>query len=754
GASTRGFSTRCGRSTGAPPAAPGPGAQHQGRQHQGPAQGASTRGASTRGGAQGASTRGASTRGASKHQGRQHQGRSAPGRKQGAPAARGSTGHQHQGRQHQGASTRAPDQGFSSQGAPQPGRQHQGRQHQGRRPGAPSTRGQHQGRSTRGASTRGASHQGRQHQGTSPRASPGAPGAQHQGRQPGHQPGRSTRGLAPGRSTRGASTRAPAPGAPAPGRQHQGRQHQGRQHRGASTRAQHQGRAARGAQTRGPAPGAPSTGGQHQGRQHQGRTPGRQHPGAPVMRAGAKSSKITAAAGSSGCQLKQVAKSPATAESAQQTTAATRSATGSSMRPPGKRVIVRFTYMDLESPNDRVTLYDGLTTSSEIAVVSANDSVGYESPKFVSSANILTVNFYSNGQCTRKGFRLEYNATVSANSSACGPVTFDDASNSSGMIVSHPGYDQHSLYAASMSCSWTLPSVSGKFYQLFVGNVSLGNGDCLSVNQGTASVTGGSSNVNLCGWKAVTDMTLQVDGNFIIRFSSNEAYESTGFQIKFELVNYCYGFENVTATKTGGQIRSHYGVGSKQYLNNMSCYWYIRVPVGQRIAFRFTYFNTQTNDRVTVFDGSNASAVLFSTSGSNFKGVIVSSANTATVRFNTDSVNTGYGFAVWLQEIDSAVNNTCGTISYANSSNVSGVIESHKGYNATSMSAYAPNLACLWTLPKRPGFYIYLFIETYYLSNGDCLKMVTKLSSTASESGSDKDLQYCNTHFGQNVHWV
>uniref|UniRef100_A0A1I8G1H3 CUB domain-containing protein n=1 Tax=Macrostomum lignano TaxID=282301 RepID=A0A1I8G1H3_9PLAT len=205
--------------------------------------------------------------------------------------------------------------------------------------------------------------------------------------------------------------------------------------------------------------------------------------------------------------------------------------------PPGKRVIVWFTYMDLEWPNDRVTLYDGLTTSAEIAVVSARDSFGYESPKFVSSANTLTVNFYSNSQYARKGFRLEYNATVSANSSACGPVTFDDVSNSSGMIVSHPGYDQHSLYAASMSCSWTLPSVSGKFYQLFVGNVSLGNGDCLSVNQGTASVTGGSSNVNLCGLRAVTDMTLQVDGNFIIRFSSNGVYESTGFQIKLELAN-------------------------------------------------------------------------------------------------------------------------------------------------------------------------------------------------------------------------
>uniref|UniRef100_A0A1I8G727 CUB domain-containing protein n=1 Tax=Macrostomum lignano TaxID=282301 RepID=A0A1I8G727_9PLAT len=200
--------------------------------------------------------------------------------------------------------------------------------------------------------------------------------------------------------------------------------------------------------------------------------------------------------------------------------------------PPGKRVIVWFTYMDLESPNDRVTLYDGLTTSAEIAVVSANDSAGYESPKFVSSANILTVNFYSNSQFARKGFRLEYNATVSANSSACGPVSFDDASNSSGMIVSHPGYDQHSLYAASMSCSWTLPSVSGKFYQLYVGNVSLGNGDCVSIARGT---NGGSSNVNLCGWRAVTDMAHQVDGNFIIRFSSNGAYESTGFQIKFEI---------------------------------------------------------------------------------------------------------------------------------------------------------------------------------------------------------------------------
>uniref|UniRef100_A0A1I8JHG7 CUB domain-containing protein n=1 Tax=Macrostomum lignano TaxID=282301 RepID=A0A1I8JHG7_9PLAT len=480
--------------------------------------------------------------------------------------------------------------------------------------------------------------------------------------------------------------------------------------------------------------------------------------------------------------------------------------------PPGKRVI---------SPNDRVTLYDGLTTSSEIAVVSATDSVGYESPKFVSSANILTVNFYSNSQYVRKGFCLEYKATVSANSSACGPVTFDDASNSSGMIVSHPGYDQHSLYSASMSCSWTLPSVSGKFYQLYVGNVSLGNGDCLSVYQGTASVTDCPDNRNLtnstgevvshsgvreyyywnnaqCVWYITAPPGQQVwfwfsyfnlgYNDYVsarnmgessstiatlsrgyspspsgfqsttravsVTFTTNSRDSGLGFRLHYNFTQlYCYGFENVTATKTGSQIRSHYGVGSRYYLNNMSCYWHVSVPVGQRIAFRFTYFNTRTNDRVTVFDGSNGSAVLLSTSGS-FNGAIISSANTATVWFNTDSVNRGYGFAVWLQEIDNTANNTCGTISYANSSNVSGVIESHKGYNATSMSAYAPNLACLWTLPKRPGFYIYLFIETYGIGMGDCLKMVTKFFSTASEPGSDGNLQYCNTRFGQNIHWV
>ncbi|PAA60642.1 hypothetical protein BOX15_Mlig034294g1, partial [Macrostomum lignano] len=213
----------------------------------------------------------------------------------------------------------------------------------------------------------------------------------------------------------------------------------------------------------------------------------------------------------------------------------------------------------------------------------------------------------------------------------------------------------------------------------------------------------------------------------------------------------CYGSENVTATKTGGVIKSHNDFGSSPYLNNMDCYWHVSVPVGQRIAFRFTHLNTTTNDTVTVFDGSNGSAVLLSTSGS-FNGVIVSSANTATVWFKKNSVHRGYGFALWLQEVDNGVNNICGRIIFTNLSN--GVIESHKGYNATSMSAYAPNLACLWTLPKRPGFYIYLFIETFYLSMGDCLKIVTKPSSTGNDPGSDEDLQYCSTYFGRNVHWV
>uniref|UniRef100_A0A1I8GDA1 CUB domain-containing protein n=1 Tax=Macrostomum lignano TaxID=282301 RepID=A0A1I8GDA1_9PLAT len=106
------------------------------------------------------------------------------------------------------------------------------------------------------------------------------------------------------------------------------------------------------------------------------------------------------------------------------------------------------------------------------------------------------------------------------------------------------------------------------------------------------------------------------------------------------------------------------------------------------------------------------------------------------------------------------VNNTCGTISYAYLSNVTGVIESHKGYKAITesepriMSIYAPNLTCLWILPKRLGFYIHLFIKTYYLAMGDCIKIATKHSSNTSEPGSDRDLQYCSNYYGYHVHWV
>uniref|UniRef100_A0A1I8G8E9 CUB domain-containing protein n=2 Tax=Macrostomum lignano TaxID=282301 RepID=A0A1I8G8E9_9PLAT len=71
------------------------------------------------------------------------------------------------------------------------------------------------------------------------------------------------------------------------------------------------------------------------------------------------------------------------------------------------------------------------------------------------------------------------------------------------------------------------------------------------------------------------------------------------------------------------------------------------------------------------------------------------------------------------------------------------------------MSLYAPNLTCLWTLPKRPGFYINLFIKTCDLGIGDCLKIVTRHSSNSSEPGSDRDLQFCSTYYYcTKVHWI
>jgi hypothetical protein len=161
----------------------------------------------------------------------------------------------------------------------------------------------------------------------------------------------------------------------------------------------------------------------------------------------------------------------------------------------------------------------------------------------------------------------------------------------------------------------------------------------ISLGEGTAANQG-----KLCGEIIPPPIFSKTAGARVV-FDSDDQVQKRGFKIEYEYVeletctavqlNTAIGVQPVTFTTL------HY---PSNYENDQSCDWIINVPEGQIVILVFDSFDTESNDKVQVFD-METELRLDNLSGRHTGFLKYTSiGNTMTVTFNSDSSGTKKGF--------------------------------------------------------------------------------------------------------------
>ncbi|XP_027036187.1 uncharacterized protein LOC113664759 [Pocillopora damicornis] len=151
----------------------------------------------------------------------------------------------------------------------------------------------------------------------------------------------------------------------------------------------------------------------------------------------------------------------------------------------------------------------------------------------------------------------------------------------------------------------------------------------------------------------------------------------------------------------------------KPYPGKMNCEWVIRVPDGQRIEFKFLFFNVYgsyplCDDSVSVYDGQTVSSRRIGKfCGSKLPTVLRSSSNVMLVKFHSNVQRGYYGFnAKWeAKKVEvKETANECGR----QLTESTGTLTS-PGYPGS----YPPNADCIWVITAPRGHYIELKFKIF-----------------------------------------
>ena len=142
-----------------------------------------------------------------------------------------------------------------------------------------------------------------------------------------------------------------------------------------------------------------------------------------------------------------------------------------------------------------------------------------------------------------------------------------------------------------------------------------------------------------------------------------------------------------TLTTASGSFTD--GSGNTEYAHNQNCSWLIQVPAGT-VTLNFSKFKTEpTNDSVTVYDGTDATAaILGSFSGTTIPGSLTSSTADMYIEFNTNATLNDSGWAATYTS--NVVAMGCGTDTLTT---LTGTFTDGSG-----TTDYDNNLSCSWLI--------------------------------------------------------
>lgn len=317
--------------------------------------------------------------------------------------------------------------------------------------------------------------------------------------------------------------------------------------------------------------------------------------------------------------------------------------------PCASSVTLSFSEFDTEQDYDGLIIYDDLTGTNQIAVLT-----GTALPSSVTSnTGIMTVVFVSDYSTTGQGFSANY---TSVGSSFCSDTS---TINTSDYGTVKDGSEENN-YCNNQDCEWLIQppnatSVTLNFTAFDIENASTdGNTiyDAVEVYDGSTTA---ATLIGTYTGNNIPQTLYSSGGSLLIRFYSNLETNKQGWSANYTSTQdtHCAGLNTLTAEN--GTLND--GSDENQYANNSDCSWLIHPPRATSITLSFSSFNTEENyDGVIVYDGDNNTApVLAQFSGTSIPNTITSTGGSMYVEFLTDPAYRADG---WLANYTS--NSTLG----------------------------------------------------------------------------------------------
>jgi Zn-dependent metalloprotease len=298
--------------------------------------------------------------------------------------------------------------------------------------------------------------------------------------------------------------------------------------------------------------------------------------------------------------------------------------------PCASTVTLSFSAFDTEQNYDGLIIYDDLTGTNQIAVLT-----GTTLPSSVTSTTgIMTVVFVSDYSTTGQGFSANYTSTGSAYCSGTNTLNTSDY----GTVSDGSGGNN---YCNNQDCEWLIqpPNATSVTLDFTAFDLEDASTDGQTIYDAVEVYDGSTTGATLLGIFTGNNIpqTLTSSGNsMLIRFYSDLETNKQGWSANYTSTQNTYCTGSTTLTTQNGTFND--GSGGNQYANNSDCSWLIQPPSATSITLSFSAFNTeQNNDGVIVYDGANNTAsVLGQFSGTSLPSSVTSTGGSMYVEFLSD----------------------------------------------------------------------------------------------------------------------
>ena len=223
------------------------------------------------------------------------------------------------------------------------------------------------------------------------------------------------------------------------------------------------------------------------------------------------------------------------------------------------------------------------------------------------------------------------------------------------------------------------------------------------------------------GWDGSADGYYDIDELINIKISAHQYADlDINHNITYNMIPKKISFpKHDTLTATYGSFAD--GSGYLDYENNDSRSWLIQPEHATSITLNCSYFETDSNDIVTIYDGSSTNDPILATySGKKVAGKTLTINKPAVlITFTTDNDVTGSGFVF---NYDATYSNPefCNTTQSINNTNK---ITDAKGSvnNGSGSENYANDNTCWWRIEPKDAEKIWISFDKFDMAEGDVL---------------------------------